>query len=711
MHGRLRIREWRVGQRFEAERDPRVLGRGRDHRRMRPGEAVPVERCRDRREITVQHDILGGAGHPTDQPRIAPGQHRRGELVVVVRVVEARGRGVRRRVGGRKDQRVGIDNADVTACLGAQHGHRAGMREQLMVRGLKRAAEQRETGRVDADRVAEGGVQGRLVDGGPVADAIAQRAGREKRVVRESFGGVPEQPATLLHECQGHVPVVQGSPRLDPGREQRVDQPVVVAEPRSVRGSGPTGLHARPGQRESVRVNAEFAEQRDIVRPPVYLIGGHVRRAAVCDPTRQGREDIPDRRLSCRGCRRRPRPGSPRSSHRTRATPPAQSPGRRTCSSAAPRSASWFQPPCGRSTASAHAENERSMSPVAELAGSSASVGSAVGSPARSAVCGPGSDVVAELGDAGEILRGGRHRRRVPDHQHGACFGWRVGEDLDDVVDARPVQLLEVLHRRTQSHGGPGLPRALGRRTQHDVDRREMCGEPGASSGRVRRSGVGERSVMVGDPRPGVRSRTAWRGQQDQRAQGRTEAAGSGMRRTCGRARVGRVRPTLGQRAARRPPHGRPRRRVPARQPPVRRAGRGSHGQRHRAAVHGRRRSSGLHPRRRHLCPAAGRRRPGRPARGGAVGDGELARCGGFPWCGTGGWWGCWRSRTSRWPPTRSTWARLCAAYRWCPVGSDGRSRHPMRGRRPVRWPCLEKSDVPFCLLTAHELSLRQHIV
>ena len=56
---------------------------------------------------------------------------------------------------------MGIENADITACLGAQHGHRAGMREQLMVRGLERAAEQRETGRVDADRVAEGSVQGR----------------------------------------------------------------------------------------------------------------------------------------------------------------------------------------------------------------------------------------------------------------------------------------------------------------------------------------------------------------------------------------------------------------------------------------------------------------------------------------------------------------------------------------------------------------------
>jgi hypothetical protein len=48
--------------------------------------------------------------------------------------------------------------------------------------------------------------------------------------------------------------------RLDPVREQLVDEPVVEVEPASLTAPRPSG-DARPGDREAERVEAELAHQ------------------------------------------------------------------------------------------------------------------------------------------------------------------------------------------------------------------------------------------------------------------------------------------------------------------------------------------------------------------------------------------------------------------------------------------------------------------
>ena len=114
-----------------------------------------------------------------------------------------------------------------------QHLHRPAVREQLMMGGLERAAEQREAGGVDTHCVAIGHVQQRFVHGGPGRDPVAQGGCGQTGVVGEALCRLADQPATVFHQVQRQIPVVERDERLDARGQQPVDQPVV--EPETVR--------------------------------------------------------------------------------------------------------------------------------------------------------------------------------------------------------------------------------------------------------------------------------------------------------------------------------------------------------------------------------------------------------------------------------------------------------------------------------------------
>ena len=189
-------------------------------------------------------------------------------------------------------------------------------------------------GRVLAGAVAEERRAPRLVERGPVAHPVAERAVHERRVLGEPGGGVPGRPAAGVLQRLRQVPVVERQPRLDAVGQQLVDQPPVEVQPGRVGRAGAVGLHPRPGHREPVRRQAQLGSSARRRRGS----GGSGRSATspVCAadaPARRERERVPDgRRPAVLG--RRPldlvRGGgrAPEEAGREASTPGGWSPGR-----------------------------------------------------------------------------------------------------------------------------------------------------------------------------------------------------------------------------------------------------------------------------------------------------------------------------------------------------------------------------------------------
>src|SRR5262249_21171188 len=72
-------------------------------------------------------------------------------------------------------------------------------------------------------------------------------------------------------------------PRLDAALEQPVHEPVVEVEAARLRRPVPVRLHARPRDREPVRVDAEPCEQVEIFAPAVVVVARHIAAVAFDD--------------------------------------------------------------------------------------------------------------------------------------------------------------------------------------------------------------------------------------------------------------------------------------------------------------------------------------------------------------------------------------------------------------------------------------------
>ena len=114
-------------------------------------------------------------------------------------------------------------------------------------------------------------------------DPIAEGGGHDVGVLGEVVRRRPLRPAALVLQHLGQVPVVQRDVRLDPGGEQLVDEPVVEVEARRGDVTATVGDHPRPGDREPVGAEAEFAHQPDVGRGMLVVAAGDVAVAAVED--------------------------------------------------------------------------------------------------------------------------------------------------------------------------------------------------------------------------------------------------------------------------------------------------------------------------------------------------------------------------------------------------------------------------------------------
>ena len=113
-------------------------------------------------------------------------------------------------------------------------------------------------------------------------------------VLDERLGGRARRPAARVLERLRRVPVEERRERLDPVREQLVDEPVVEVEARLVHPAAPLGKHARPRDREAERVEPELAHQRDVLAVAVVEVARDLAGVAVPHLAGRRAEAVPD---------------------------------------------------------------------------------------------------------------------------------------------------------------------------------------------------------------------------------------------------------------------------------------------------------------------------------------------------------------------------------------------------------------------------------
>ncbi len=115
------------------------------------------------------------------------------------------------------------------------------------------------------------------------------------RVVDERLGGGSLGPATGVLERLRQVPVVEGRGRAHPGREQAVDQAVVVVETRGSTGPRPVGCTRGQAIEKRYQLDAEPGHERDVVVDAVVGVARLQPVAAVAHGTVAAGEGVPDR--------------------------------------------------------------------------------------------------------------------------------------------------------------------------------------------------------------------------------------------------------------------------------------------------------------------------------------------------------------------------------------------------------------------------------
>ena len=178
---------------------------------------------------------------------------------------------------------------------GSKSPHRVAVSPHGVVTGQELVTHrQLQTGSVGAVVVTMLDVDLGFVQGDPVDDAISETTTHQIGVLAHPGGAVAADPATLREQCRRHVPVEQGRPRLDPGFQQGVDQPVVVVEPLLIDLPGAFGEHPRPGDREAIGVEPELPHDLNVILESVVVIAGHRTTVSVFDGPLTIAEVVPD---------------------------------------------------------------------------------------------------------------------------------------------------------------------------------------------------------------------------------------------------------------------------------------------------------------------------------------------------------------------------------------------------------------------------------
>jgi hypothetical protein len=150
--------------------------------------------------------------------------------------------------------------------------------------------------RVRPDPVAVVGDDVGLVHGRDVLDAVAEARRHDRCVFDERLDDRALGPPAGVLERLGEIPVVERRVRLDPVREQLVDEPVVEVEAGLVDPARSLREHARPGDREAIGVEPELGHEGHVLAVAVVVVARHVAVLAVRHPAGRVREAVPDAR-------------------------------------------------------------------------------------------------------------------------------------------------------------------------------------------------------------------------------------------------------------------------------------------------------------------------------------------------------------------------------------------------------------------------------
>src|SRR5438477_2369628 len=117
-----------------------------------------------------------------------------------------------------------------------------------------------------------------------------------RSVLTESVCSVAVCPSPTLLHCLGKIPGVKGEPGQDARLEQLVDQAAVKVQAFAI-DLAIAWLDSGPAGGEAVCAQDELLHQGDVLRHPVVVIRGCLRRIARRDGAGHARERVPDRVL------------------------------------------------------------------------------------------------------------------------------------------------------------------------------------------------------------------------------------------------------------------------------------------------------------------------------------------------------------------------------------------------------------------------------
>ena len=273
--------------------DPQHRQRPRDDLQV----AVPdVLEVGHRGEITVH--LVGVAAQ---QDRVEP--------VRVAQSVDAPGGLLVLGPLGRRRDRVQVErDADLRLRTGGTDGvHREAVPQQQVVCGPDGGGCVTPSGRMITGRVPHEGGAPRLVQGGPVLDPVAECTVHNGGVLGKTVGRVAQWPAARVLDRLRKVPVVEGQPRRDAVVEQLVDEAPVEVQSGRVGRAGAGRLHPRPGNRETVRVEAQPLHHRHVIAVTVVVVGCHMPGVSTDDPAGRCAESVPNGGCTAVGSRPLPR--------------------------------------------------------------------------------------------------------------------------------------------------------------------------------------------------------------------------------------------------------------------------------------------------------------------------------------------------------------------------------------------------------------------
>ncbi len=132
------------------------------------------------------------------------------------------------------------------------------------------------TGGEDALDITEGGSHPGLVDRDPILHSIPQRRSDHLGITAKGVDRGSLWPAALVLQRLRQIPVKERHPGFDPDLKQPIDKAPVEVETLLIYLTDTIGQDPRPGNRESIRGQTQFAHKSNVFLPSVIVVTGDV---------------------------------------------------------------------------------------------------------------------------------------------------------------------------------------------------------------------------------------------------------------------------------------------------------------------------------------------------------------------------------------------------------------------------------------------------